>query len=136
MKLKPFITIDSKCKYTNDIFTNISSILFNGGGRLLAWVLILLILINESQGGHDFLLEEVPLRDRVVEFGLWEVDQHSSDLRRPLVTYKLLDVLVDRVTDDVLFLGLLCGLEILRHEHCLHLFEIGPGVHHVDVLGI
>lgn len=63
------------------------------------------------------MLEEVPLGDRVVEFGFWKVNEHASDFRSSLVTNKLLYMLINSVTDDVLFLGLLCVLEILRHEH-------------------
>lgn len=78
---------------------------------------LVLILVDEGQGGHHFLLEKVPLGDRVVEFGFWKVNEHPSDFWSSLVTHKLFYMLINSVTNDVLFLGLLRGLEILRHEH-------------------
>lgn len=88
------------------------------------------------EGRHDLLLEEVPLRDGVVQLCLRKIDEHSCDLWGFLVTHELLYVLVDGVADDLLLLFLLGIFEVLGDEHGLDLLEVGLGVHLVDVLGV
>lgn len=89
---------------------------------------------DQLEGRHDLLLEVSPLGDREVEFCLWQVDEHTSDLWSFLLANDLLDVLVDGVANQFLLLSSVSVLEVRRGEHLLDLVEVMLGILEVNKL--
>lgn len=84
---------------------------------------------DHLESTEDLLLEFSPLDDGVVQFDLWQVNEHSCDLRSLLLTNQLLNVLVDGVANDVLLgLAIRSLLVLGRGKHVSDLGVVGSSV--------
>jgi len=104
-------------------------------GRGISGSVVLLVLTHELEGRKHFGLEVAPGRDREVEFDVGQVDEHASDLGSQARADESVDVLVDAVAHHVLLLHWVSLLELLGHEHLLHLNSVLLSVSDVDIDG-
>ena len=92
-------------------------------------------LCNHLKSRHHLLLEFIPLDDRIIQLNLWQVNQHSCDLWSFVFTHKLLNMLVNCVSDDLFFLSSVsCFFKLFGSEHVPNFNEIVLSVFLVSIL--
>jgi hypothetical protein len=95
---------------------------------------IWIIMRNELQSRHNFLLKTNPLRNWVVQLCIWKVDKHTSYFWSLHLSYKLFNMFIDSITYKFFFLFLFRIFEFLGHEHLLNFIEVSFGVMDISKL--